>query len=329
MFQPFSLNNTSLQTNDSWTTLQQGSTVIMPDVPVEIGDMKAIAVEGSLPALEFSHDLVITIRKLYPELTGNITNKSKYTLNDAMLVTSGGWTRMGDLAPGKTKAVKVSLSSSASGPAFYDLNAESILNLNYTQTQTDEDTARRSAFLNTVLFTDYGFNDGNWGIYLMGWVDEIEIPVGLKDQHFETIDTMLYIDSLSPSIKTEPDELRLPTSLFIWESSELSASPYYTREVSAGGYVLRFQPAFPISFRAVKSINLYLTSNAATSELVASAWDYELKTWVHIPLSGNSTNIPEPDRYMGPDGEIRLKITSNRSDWTEITASRISVVVEP
>jgi hypothetical protein len=266
---------------------------------------------------------------LDPVLTGNITNKSQYTLSDVILVTSGGWTRLGDLAPGKTKSVKVSLASSASGPAFYDLNAENILNLNYSQIQTDENAARRSAFLNTVLFTDYGLNDGNWGIYLMGWVDEIEIPVGLKDQRFEKIDTTLYIDSLSPSLETEPGEIRLPMSLFTWESSEPTASPYYAREVSTGGYVLRFQPALPISFGKVKSINLYLTSNAALSDLDLSGWDYTLKAWVHIPLSGNSTNIPDPGRYMGPDGEISVKIVSNRSDWTEITASRISVVVNP
>jgi hypothetical protein len=301
----------------------------MPDVPVEIGDMKAIAAEGNMPALEFSHDLVITVSKLYPELTGSITNKSQHTLNDAILVTSGGWARLGNLAPGKTKPIKVSLSGSSSGPAFYDLNAESILNLNYTQVQTDEEAARRNAFLNTVLFTDYGMNDGNWGIYLMGWIDEIEIPIGLKDQRFEMIDTMLYIASLSPTIRIEPGEVRLPTSLFIWESSEPNASPYYAREVSAGGYTLRFQPAIPVSFRTVKSINLYLTSNAAITDLVVSGWDYERKAWVHIPLSGNSTNIPEPERYVGPDGEISFKITSNRSDWTEITTSRISVAVEP
>lgn len=329
MFQPVDLSNAGMQTNNNWTTLQQGSNVIMPDVPVEIGDMKSVAAEGNMPALEFSHDLVITVSKLYPELTGSITNKSQHTLNDAILVTSGGWARLGDLAPGKTKPVKVSLSGSASGPAFYDLNAESILNLNYTQIQTDEEAARRNAFLNTVLFTDYGMNDGNWGIYLMGWIDEIEIPIGLKDQRFETLDTMLYIASLSPTVKIEPGEIRLPTSLFIWESSEPNASPYYAREVSAGGYTLRFQPAIPVSFRTVKSINLYLTSNAAISDLVVSGWDYELKTWAYIPLSGNSTNIPEPERYVGPDGEIRFKITSNRSDWTEITTSRISVAVEP
>jgi hypothetical protein len=50
---------------------------------------------------------------------------------------------------------------------------------------------------------------------------------------------------------------------------------------------------------------------------------------VPIELTGNHTNLPEANRYVGPSGEIMIKVTSNRSDWTEITASNISVLVEP
>jgi hypothetical protein len=63
--------------------------------------------------------------------------------------------------------------------------------------------------------------------------------------------------------------------------------------------------------------------------LVVSAWDYELKTWVRIPLTGSYSRIPEPNRYVGPDGEIRIKVVSRRSDWTEINAAHISVTVGP
>lgn len=328
-FQPFGTSDTSLQAGNNWTSLQEGSNMTMPGVPMEIGAMKSVVVEGSLPALEFSHDLVITVNKLNPMLSGSITNKSQYTLQDAFLVTSGDWMQLGTLAPGETKRVNVSLAAGPSGPTFYNLGATNILNIGYPNPQIDEKAARRSAFLDTVLFTDYGLNDGNWGIYLMGWVDEIEVPADLKDQRSKAIDTMLYIDQLSPSLKIEPGEARLPASLFRWESSAPNASPYYVREMPPGGYTLRFQPAIPISPAAVKSIELYLTTNASYQDLVASAWDYELKTWVHVPLTGSYTTIPEAGRYVGPDGEIRIKIVSKRSDWTEISASNISVVVEP
>lgn len=329
LFQPFSSGDMSLQAGDSWATLQQGSGMLLPGVSAEIGDMKAVAVEGSLPALQLDHDLVLTISKMNPMLSGNITNKSQYPLEDAILVTPGNWTRLGDLAAGETKPVSLSLATNSNGPAFYNLDAMTILNLNYTDIQTDEIAARRNAFLETVFFTDFGMNQGNWGIYLMGWIDQIELPAGLKDQNFKAIDTMLYIDSLSPALKTEPGELRLPTSLFTWESSLPTASAYHARDLSAGGYTLRLRSVVPISPGTVKSIDLSLTSNAAFQDLVVSAWDYELRAWTRIPVNSGHTNLPAADRYVGPDGEIMLKIASNRSDWTEITASNISVLVEP
>ncbi|MBN2117982.1 MAG: hypothetical protein JW730_15500 [Anaerolineales bacterium] len=329
VLQPFKNGDTGLQAGNHWTTLQQGASMVLPEVPLEIGAMRAVMVKGSMPALEFSHDLVITLSRSTPVLTGSITNKSQYSLKDAILVTSGNWTRLGTIAPGETKSARVSLSAGPNGPAFYTLDSMQILSLDYSDVETDEIAARRSAFLDTVLFGDYGWNRGNWGIYLIGWVDQVQVPAGLKDRDFKTIDTMLYVDSLSPAIKTEPGELRLPASLFVWESSTPNSSPYYTREVLAGGYTLRFQPAIPISFRTVKSIDLHLTNNGSLQNLYASAWDYEHKTWVRIPLAGEYTHIPDASRYVGPDGEIRIKIVSNQSNIAEVTASNISLVVEP
>jgi hypothetical protein len=92
---------------------------------------------------------------------------------------------------------------------------------------------------------------------------------------------------------------------------------------------LRFKPGIPIQFRAIKSMNFQLTSNARPNELIASAWDYENQDWVQISSGAYNTNIPEPERYVGPNGEIRIKVTMNRSDWTEIKASYIQLVVEP
>jgi hypothetical protein len=74
---------------------------------------------------------------------------------------------------------------------------------------------------------------------------------------------------------------------------------------------------------------LQLTSNALPNELIASAWDYEIKDWVQISNNTYNINVTEPDRFVGPNGEIRIKVTVNRSDWTEIRASYVQLVVEP
>ncbi|MGB8984936.1 MAG: hypothetical protein WCC12_23935, partial [Anaerolineales bacterium] len=329
MFKPYANDISILQANNNWTTEQRDAIMIMPDVPVEIGDMKAVTVEGSLPALQFDHDLVLAVSKVNAILSGNITNHTQYTLRDAVLVTSGNWKRLGDIGPGETKTVKLALGASPNGPAFYSLSSEQILGVTQLEIQTDADAARRSAFLDSILYADYGLQGGNWGIYLMGWLDQIDVPAGLQDRTFEAIDTMLYVDSLSPAIKTEPDEFRLPMSLFVWETSMEGASPYQAREIPAGGYSLRLRPVIPIAAENVKSMSLYLTSNALPAELVASIWDYEAQDWVRVAVTRSYTDIPEPHRYVGPDGEIKLKIVSNRSDWTEINGFNIAVVVEP
>ena len=100
-------------------------------------------------------------------------------------------------------------------------------------------------------------------------------------------------------------------------------------DVPAGGYVLRFQPALPISPRAVKSVNFYLTTSVSFQDLATSIWDYELKKWVSISVTGNYTSISEPYRYVGPDGETRIKITNAGNNRAEINGSYISLVVEP
>ena len=326
--QPFTGGNGDVQANNDWTVVQEGPNTVLPDIRVEIGGMQAVALEGDLPSLPISHDLALTIDRANPVVSGTIVNNSDVALNDAMLVTPGAWKKLGNLLPNSSKQVSVSLTPGANGPDFYTVDPMTILNLNYTDIQTDVDSARRYSLLQNVLAPDYQRNDGNWGIYLIGWVDQPVLPVGLKDKKSKTVDTMLYIHRLSPTVKAEAGELRLPVSLFAWESSTPTVSPYYG-QLSAGSYELRFRPGIPIPFRTIKSMSFQLTSNTLPDELIASAWDFEKKEWVQISYGAYFSEIPEPERYVGPNDEIRIRVVVNRSDWTEIRSSYIQLVVEP
>lgn len=326
--QPFAGGNGDLQPDNNWTAVQEGSDTILPEIRVEIGGMKAMALEGSLPALPISHDLVLSIGRANPIVSGTITNQSKFTMRDVILITPGGWTKLGDLAPNKSRQSSVSLAPNGNGPEFYTVDPMTILNLGYDDIQRDVDAARRYSLLQNVLAPDYQRNDGNWGIYLMGWVDQPVLPVGLKDKRSKTVDTMLYIHKLTPAIKLEDGELKLPVSLFAWESSMPSVSPYYG-QLSSGEYELRFTPGIPLHYRSIKSMDFLLTSNALPNELIAYAWNYEVKDWVQISYGTYYTNVPEPEPFVGPNGDVRIKVVVNRSDWTEIRGSHIQLVVEP
>jgi len=326
--QPFTGGNANVQSSNNWTLVQEGSDTVLPDVRVEIGGMQAVALEGDLPSLPISHDLALTIDGTNPVVSGTIVNNSNVVLKDAMLVTPGAWKKLGNLLPNNSKQVSVSLTPGASGPDFYTVDPMTILNLDYSDIQSDVDSARRYSLLQNVLAPDYQRNDGNWGIYLIGWVDQPVLPVELKDKKSKTVDTMLYIHSLSPTLKPEGGELKIPVSLFAWESSTPTVSPYYG-QLSAGSYELRFRPGIPLPLGTIKSMSFQLSSNTLPNELIASAWDFEKKEWVQISYGAYYTNIPEPEHYVGPNGEIRIKVVVNRSDWTEIRSSYIQLVVEP
>ena len=326
---PFAGENGDAQSNNNWMLTQDGAITILPDVRVEIGGMKAVTLDGTIPALPISHNLVLEIGKTSPLLTGNILNQSEYTLRDALIVTPGRWERLGDFAPGRSKDVIVSLAASSTGPDFYSQDAMTILGLDYQDFQTDVDEARRYAFFQTILGYEYERPAGNWGVFLMGWVDKSVLPVGLRGKRSDSFDTMLYIQSLSPSLNTQADEWRIPVSLMAWESNNPTVSPYYAPNIPTGGYELRFKPALPIHFQEVQSLNLYLDSNAQPGTLIVSAWDFENQAWVPVASSGRIVAIANPERYVGPGGEVRIKVVSTQSDWTEVRGSYITLVVEP
>lgn len=313
---------------------QDGAKTAMSDIPVEIGGMKVVSVEGSLSALPLKHDLVISINDKDPILKGRITNTGSVTLRDVILVTQGDWKRLSDLPPGTSEDVELSLTPASDGPDFYNSRPENILNLSYTGGYLNEDATRRLAWLEALLNHGYSENDGNWGVYLMGWLDKPMIPVSVRGEPFETIDTTLYIAKLSPSIRYQSSAWKLTPGLFAWESSYYGASPYFISDIPSGGYILRFRPAVPMQFSSIQQLNLNINtgsnSNLTPDKVAASLWDLNTSQWVKIDdLQWGSNVIAEPTHYVGPGGEIQLKINVLTNDYVEISPSDFTLVVNP
>jgi hypothetical protein len=148
---------------------------------------------------------------------------------------------------------------------------------------------------------------------------------------------------LKPTFTFETGALTLTPSLFLWESSSPEFSPYmpdYSRSnIPAGGYVLSFKLAAPLHYSAVTSLMLSLsqsnsyTATNAPSGISAFLWDWERTAWVRVQnLAWGDNDIPDPSGYVGPGGEIRLKIDQNQNanqNPAQIATSYFTLVVEP
>jgi hypothetical protein len=328
MFQPFYSLEQSLQANNEWHTLQQGETTRMPRIQGEIGDMNSISVQGNIAALEFEHDLVLTFSKTDPQLTGTITNKSTHTIRDALLATSDRWKPLGDFAPGETKSVNLILGTSSSGPVLFNTSTTSLLQINDVDIETNADAARRNAFLSTVLYSSRIANKGNWGIYLMGWADDLKLPVQLQDTKTKDIDTVLYVHALSPSIKRESGAIKLPSSIFTWDTNSPEVTPYNYINIPSTGYILQFRLGIPLSYQKINSLDIHLSSRNGNQDIDLSAWNYDTKAWDNLELMGDRIHMDNADEYVGPGGEVRIQVKYTGTNWTEIEYSYVTLEVE-
>jgi hypothetical protein len=339
---PFDGSNQILQANNNWLSLQQGAEMFLPDVLVESGGMKSASLSGSLPAIAFSHNLVISLGNHDPLLSGKITNASKYTLKDAILVTSDGSKNLGDFAPGAVKQVQIALTSNPAGSDLYNSQTSLTLYSNSPDTSSAERTVRLNALVRAILpASQLGNKAITSGIYLIGWVDDALLPAGLRGQEFDSVDTSLYILMLKPTFTLKTGELALTPGLFLWESSSPEFSPYmldyYNATIPAGGYLLSFKLAAPLHYSAVKSLVLSLSENnnythTNAPERSAFIWDWEGAQFVRIEnLAWGNNNIPDPGHYVGPGAEIRLKIDQGQNTNTapQIETSYFTLVVEP
>lgn len=334
MPQAFSADNfNNLQTEDDWKLLQEDDSMTAPDVSVEISGMRTLMFNGSLPALPITHTLTIDLSNPSPSVSGTVVNASEFTLRNAVIITPGGWKKLGDLKPGASADVKtIILATGISAPRFYSADPLDILDLDYSKTATDVDAARRYSFLQSVLSNyTYGYiSPSNWGVYLMGWMDRSDLPVGVDGRRYDSVDTVLYIHSLTPQLKTDGDTLFLPSGFFAWESSVPTISPYILRDIPDDGFILRFKPAIPVSFQSAQSLKLFLNSSNPGA-FKTYAWDFDAETWVQLPKASasGSITISDPDRFVAPNGEARIRVIQDQSIYAEITSTTITMQVTP
>jgi len=331
-FLPYGSSGAALQADGNWLSLQQGSNNLLPETRLEIGGMRAVGLNGSLPALKIEHNLTITLSPGFPVLAGEVTNRSSVTLKDAILVTPGSFKRLGDLAPGTTQQVSLLLKMDRNDPGFYQTNTFPTVYSGLPNPSEDETTRRRNALLQAaVLPQQYNQVPSNWGIYLLGWIDSPMLPAGLSQASFKTVDTTLYFSQLNPEFKFETETWQVPSSLFAWESSNPNNTPYSSSDMPADGYTLRFRPVLPAgSFSQVQALDLTIDCATTPDKVVVSLWDYERQRWSPVEISNwGEINVPAPAPYLGPGGEIQLKLDSVPNEWFDVLESSVKLVVGP
>lgn len=331
--------------------LQQGDKTLLTGLLADVGGVEAFVAQGQVPAPRFDSNLTLAVVNGVVTLQGTVTNQSDLALSDVVLLAPGGSgsvSRLGDFKPGEAKNIALSLYNSramqtnvnvivspqlkgspASPPGYYppsvyDTTIDDILGS--TNYYSDRLLFRRYSLLSATMDSYGGFGRGS-GVYLAGWSEKAPISARVTNRGFGTIDLALYLIDLRPTWNLGGATLTVPPGLMTWtvlDPAQAGSPTPYDMYLYPGydNYSLRFSPAVPLSFSKVRDLTLHLTSYGASgaSGLNIYLWDFTEGVWVlHSGLNWGDISIPAPARFIGPRGEIQIKV------GVPASASQISI----
>lgn len=328
---PLDSEDVNIKSDTVWLSIQSGKNTNVPEIPIEIGGMKVVGTSGATAPLKLDHDLAIVFDKGNAKINGTVINNSNMTITDLVIVTPGRWKRIGDLAPGESRKVDLPMLTTTNSPEFVYDGAIALLQTSYPQLQLDKELHKREAFLRSVITPEYGESNSNWGIYLIGWLDEEKSLATLEGFESKAADSTIYIYQVSPAVARPSNDFTLTTALLEWQSSSDDGSPYASYSYSNAEFSLHFRPAIPVEFSSVQKLKLNLDSYVTSSTVEVSLWNTTLNDWEIINnVTWGSFDVPDPENYVSKAGDVILRIKDGQnSGYIEMKKAAISLVVSP
>lgn len=329
-----------------WFIVNQDNQVSVPDLQMDVAGFSLLSVAGAVDAPALDYELTLNVQRSGANVAGTITNESDLTLSDAVLLGPGGARQLGDLQPGQAVPADLVLqkaqraSQPGQVPGYYyggDTTIEDIVGNTYFS--PDSNNQRRSNLLRMMInpYNASGLGSGSRGagIYLAAWSERTPLAASLAGSDFSTSDLTLYLFALQPSLAVNAGSVTIPPGLFTWAlepGAAGDASPYGT-SLYGNSYSVRFNLAQPVQFASVESLTLHLTSDRASgpSHLAVAFWDFTAGKWVELPdAQWGDTGVPDPERYVGPGGEIRLRVDASQTQTPVLVErSDVTLVVKP
>lgn len=315
-----------------WTFVQlPGEGSRLTGLRLDVSELRSVVIDGWTPAPLFDHDLTLHLDERGARLEGGIENRSDLALTEAVIVGPGALQRLGEIAPHSRVDVQFDVqqgtqASEAGSPAFSNsvYGSWSMYNDTFISDLLDtfdfyqsSDIYRRFMFLGSIADYDrYPTLRPPEGYYLFGWSDETPLQAEVVGENARTSDTTLYIIALHPELSAAGERLTLLPGLFTWSLIDAGPSMYdpgpYNTTLS-GSFSVRFRLAQPLEYAAVESLVLHLggEANYGQAPLELSLWDFTEAAWSPLPpFDWGDVEISEPERFVGPQGEVRMQITS-------------------
>lgn len=361
LLQPFEQSFSDSSGVGNLEAVSYGAETTAEDVLVDVSGTAVFRTDSYAPLPDLIGQLTLVVRDSGNELQVNIQNNSDLDFSNATLLIGDNAYTLGDLPAGEPYDDSISLSQyTLSNSTYYGGITNPIVNNSETIAggyaySDDLPIIARHELLES-LNPGYGLptlatsqpraTDQSNLATLIAWSDAPQITPTL-DKRFETRATTLYLIKLPIDREiVQAEAVEISSELMTWQVLD-STNVYDPRirnlYLSGGTIEFAYTPWADFASMIVESLEIQVEVAEyakASFSLRLSVWNWQSEEWDvlndehswSLDLSTSNTEqvtlvVNDPDQYMGPNNEVRLKL-SDRSSYGSTEIQYIHPVIK-
>lgn len=314
-----------LPTTPGEITFVQGEPSVLEGLAVNQWSMQAFQSEGIWDQFgTISADLKVG----QEGITGEITNNTGETIQDAYLILGTRFASLGDISPGETMDVLLSLpeetgfrySGEIGWMLFEDSYSGAIApprDLDVKRTMVNSIFQYGGSMVKSSVPSSGGSVLSQQPVFI-GWLDSAPPTVKVNNQNVQEQASALVYQTLDYELGAGPQIWlpvgMLPGSLVEYPFEGGNCGPDNSSVwLGRGDAVFAFQiPEKAINIKP-ETLRLSIRSDGGWAQLpVVQVYDYSVEQWVNLEGVGTGINlIGDADRYVDPAGNLQVKLSTD------------------
>jgi hypothetical protein len=316
-------------TRQPLVVIEEAAGGTVTDLRVDVGGIHPFIAEGYASVSPVSSDLRLSVSESGElEVAGTLRN-GDVELKDAVIVAGNQGQRLGDLR--SDDEVNVHLLYRSVGSTRIGIPEQILGPGNYWD---DRELYRKHQFLQAVFSTNreyplatggVGFlsSDLSIGVYLIGWVDQVPLPIAVVGRSFSTSEIAVYVYALGVAGLDTDQTITVPQDLVLRQVEDS------TGEVNVWPEGFHLGPESEVTFRFtiwpevdVKHVDelvldLQGSSSSGGAPLV-SVWHEERASWERLGVGWGTHPIHDAEAYVSPSGSVLIRFETGQETWAEV-----------
>ncbi len=333
------------------TTIEEGPTVTLRGVQVDIGSVQPFVIEGLTAAPKIQGTLELTPAEQGLRLKGDILNSSTISLTRVTLVALATAVKLDDLPAGGVARIDTVISTGYASPAGgsgldpypggalapgYSYGYGGPLSMQMAGGDDCYNSGQDRRRCNLVLGILSAQTSGS-GVYLVGWSDHVPLKTDVLNATSQAADLALYVIELATSRPKDTVAVStIPPGLTTWrmlsDSTSYGGMTPYNLSTSGGNPIMfRFEPLSIVPLPHINSLVLHIqgydSSHNSTPQV--DLWNYSTGSWDTIAVSWGDNIVSNAEPYVDGRGgvDIRVQPGSTNGVGGYLSLSRLDVTL--